>query len=151
MIAPISGDAVVDHELVDAQRERVVAGIVQEDQRVEEVVVGPQEGEQRRRRQRRLDQRHDDVPEDAVVRAAVDARRVGQVVGDRHHELPQQEDEERVAGQRRPGQRAQRTQPADPLVQVVGGDQRGPGRQDQRDQHEREEHVASLERMRAKG
>src|SRR3712207_7404976 len=52
---------------------------------------------QRHARQRGPRQRQDDAQEDPQVRAPVDPRRFGELVRDRHEELPQQEDVERRA------------------------------------------------------
>ena len=96
--APVRLAGRVD-EAAQAELHRVVAHVVEIDQRAEEIVPGPDEGEDRGRRQRRQRQRQDDLPVDAPRAAAVDHRGLVELARDGAEELHQQEDEERVGGE----------------------------------------------------
>ena len=76
------------------ERRRVLVRVDHDDQRPEEVLPGALEGEDRVGRQRRRAQRQHDAPEDPELAGAVDPGGVEQVVGDRQHVLPEQEDAE---------------------------------------------------------
>ena len=96
-------------ELRQPDRSDPVVGVLADvQQRQEEVVPGVENREQRHRGDRRLREPQHDGRQDAELAAAVDARRVEVLLGDREEELAQQEDRERVAEPVRDDQRPER-------------------------------------------
>ena len=83
-------------EGAQAELDRVVLHVVQVDQRREEIVPGPDEGEDCGGRQHRRRKRQDDLPVDAPGAAAVHHRRLVELARDAAEELHHQEDEEGV-------------------------------------------------------
>jgi hypothetical protein len=81
-----------------AQRHGVELGAVDDDQRPEEVLPRVHEGEDSGRGERGPRERQDDLPVDLELGRSVDPRRVEQLVRDREHVLPQEEDPERAHG-----------------------------------------------------
>ena len=110
-------------ELGEPDRERpvvrVLAGV---EQRPEEVVEAEEEREQSDRRDRRLCEPEHDRVEDPHLAAAVDARRVEVLLGDREEELAQQEDRERIAEPVRKDQRPERADEVQLRPDHVDGD-----------------------------
>src|SRR3954452_13961803 len=97
-------------ELREPEREHPVVRVLADvEQRQEEVVERVEEREQRNRGDRGLREPRHDGEEDAKLAAAVDARCVEVLLGDRQEELPQQEDRERVAEPVRDDQRPERS------------------------------------------
>src|SRR5687768_17320352 len=94
--APV-GDGRRVGEGAQGDRDGVEAGVVEVDQRVQEVAPGEVEGEDGGGHQGRRDQRHDDPEEDAELAAAVDGGGVVQLAGDAADELHDHEDEEGLA------------------------------------------------------
>ena len=120
----------------------------QVDERAVEIVPGVDEVEERHGGDRRLRERDDHPAQDLEVAAAVDAHRVGQLLRDRHEELAQQEDRERIAEEARDDQRLQRADVLDvrPVVVLLGPEdvERHGGhlrRHHQRRQHEQHDDV----------
>ena len=95
-------------ELRQAERQRPELLVLpQEQQRREQVVPVVEEAEQRDGGDRGLRQRHDHAGHDLALARAVHASGIGELLGDRHEELAQQEDRERVAQEARQDQRRQ--------------------------------------------
>ena len=91
------------HELALEERQpdgrRVLVEVPEVDERVEQVVPGPHEREDRQRRERRLGERQVDPAEDLPRVGAVDPGGVGELARDGQEELAQQERPERAAQQ----------------------------------------------------
>src|SRR5947208_13112549 len=102
-------------ESLKAKRERIGPLVRQVKQRAEEVVPCADESEEADGRQGRLRQGQDDPAVDTELGAAIDPRRIGKLVRDRHEELAEEEDAERAAEERRNYQRQDRPDPAQPL------------------------------------
>ena len=81
-------------ELLEGDGEGVLAVVLEEDERIQEVAPLEQEHEQGGGGQGGFRQRQDDAREDAELVAAVDARGRREVLRNAHEELPQQEDVE---------------------------------------------------------
>src|SRR5690606_16319582 len=87
-------------ELPETQLERVEPLALEVDEGAHEVLPCPLEAEYRDRRERGLGQGHDDVPDDAQLRGPVDLGALRELHRDPTHELTQEEDVERAAGER---------------------------------------------------
>ena len=127
------------------RRDPVVGVLAHVQERQEEVVPRVEHREERHRGDGGLRQSHDDRRQDAELAAAVDARGVEVLLGDREEELAQQEDGERVAEPVRDDQRPQRADEVVPRMQLrphhVERHDRYLRRQHQRDEHDEEDRV----------
>jgi len=126
--------------LVETELEGVELLIVEIDQRVE--IVGPRadELEYRYGRQGGLSQGQNHRPEDAELVRAVDAGRLGELLGNGHKELTHQEDVEREAEELRQDQRSEVAHPAEVFEHQEDWNKRDLRRQHQgRDRDQKEE------------
>src|SRR5215210_1579816 len=110
-LVPLRADAL--HHRRESQRDSELLRVVEVDERAEEIVPRPHELEDSGHRQHGHAQRHDYPPVDRPVAGAVDPRCLVELYRDRAHVLPHQEDEERIARERRHPERVVGTVPAD--------------------------------------
>ena len=108
------GGAQAGHEQLQAEGQRELIAVGQEDEWSNKVVPHKHEVQQGHHQQSGRGQRKHDVPENAEVTTAIDAGGVVQFSRDGHEELTHQEDAERVAKPRRNPQRTERADEAKP-------------------------------------
>ena len=124
----------------------VLADVVEIDQRPEEVVPGPDEGEDRSRRKSRHGERQDDAPIDAPGPCPVDDRRLVELARDAAEELVEEEDEEGVDSHKlRHDEGKEGVDPIEVEEEDVLRDQRDVVRQHQRAEHHREPEILQRE------
>ena len=116
------------------KRQRVLRGIVEHQQRQQVGVPAADERQDPHGDQRRPGQRHQDAPEEAEPRAAVDDRGVLELTRDRAHERPQDDDGDRQPERHlREDDRPRCVQPVDvPEQDVQRQDRHGRGEQQAR-------------------
>ena len=95
------GGAQAGHEQLQAEGQRELVAVGQEDEWPNKVVPHKHEVQQGHHQQSRCGQRKHDVPENAEVTTAIDAGGIVEFSRDGHEELTHQEDAERVAKPRR--------------------------------------------------
>ena len=130
-------------EALERDRQRIELRVPEVDQRAEEVAPLLDEGEQRDRDEGRPRQRDDDPPAGSQLARAVDPGGVRQLIRDGPEELAQQEDEERIAQERRDQQGQVGPDPAELAERHVQRDERDLGRQHHRREQDQEDDVAS--------
>ncbi|CDN44972.1 hypothetical protein BN871_GC_00110 [Paenibacillus sp. P22] len=130
--AEVVGELAV--QIGQRRRKRILAGIVEHDDRPQEVVPVRHEFQQQDDGDARLHHRHHEPQEDPDLGGAVDLARVADVVGHAHERLPHQEDVEHGYGRRKHDADigSDEAEPAD--CQVVDDERRR-----RRDDHRRDE------------
>src|SRR6476661_4707817 len=126
-------------ELLQPDRERPDLVVVERvDQGTEEIVPSVEELEQSDGCDRRFRHLHDDVPHDLELIRAVHAGSVHELARDREEELPEQEDREGIAQERRRDQRLERSHPPEVLEEEEQRHDRDLARQHHRGDDEEE-------------